>query len=142
MNRGSIGNGYDSWVVTRIGWTNMSEKDIDQFFAAARSYYPPRLSWPQAQDLLRRFADQFVDRYEAHWRRFIDNSDIRRQSVPQLPTPQGGMQQVGVPQRQHISMQSVNTLNTMQASFLNAKQQNMAMNNQLMQNNINPGYGS
>lgn len=141
-NRGGYWNGYDSWIVLRIGWSNLSKKEIDQCFTAARSYYPPRLSWTQAQDFLRRFADQFVNRYDANWRFFIDNFDIQRQSVPQLPPPPAFLQQQGTTQRQGISMQSVDRLNAMQAGYMRGQQQNMALNNQLMQNGYNPGYGS
>ncbi|MCJ1359062.1 MAG: hypothetical protein MMC33_009062 [Icmadophila ericetorum] len=148
--RGGFGNGYDNWCVLRIGWSRLSKREIDRCFAAARAYYPPRLSWTQCQDFLRRFADQLVDRYDLHWRFFVDNTAIERWSVPQLtPPPAVAVQQVQQAQAQAQAqvqeqdniMRRVNTFNTWQSGFFMAQQQNIALNNQIMQNNQNFGVG-
>jgi hypothetical protein len=144
--RGGFGNGYDSWCILHIGWSSLSGREIDRCFAAARAYYPPRLSWIQCQDFLRRFADQFIDRYDLHWRFFIDNTAIERRSVPQLPPPPAALVQQAQRARARAQaqaqgqgnfMRSVNTLNAWQGGYFRAQQQNIALNNQIMQNNQN-----
>lgn len=139
--RGHLGNGYDHWIILHIGWTRLSEKEIDRCFDSARAHYPPALSWTQCQDFLHRFAERFIDRRDVHWRFFIDNVDIRCRCVPELPPPPAVLFQAAEARNTH----NVDTFNAWQGGYSRAQQQNLALNNQIMQNNqaFNMGgYGS
>lgn len=139
---------YDNWIMVIVGWSTLSGPEIDRCFAAIYAQYPPRLSWTQSQDFLRRFAEQLVSTQSHHWRFLIDNTEIERQSVPQLPPPPAAVleeyqqqqaraqaQAQGRGQPQSSLASRVENFNMMQAGIMRAQQQNMALNNQLMQNN-------
>src|SRR3569833_523268 len=133
---------YDGWCMLRIGWSSLSKKEIDWCFNDARAHYPPRLSWSQCQDFLRRFTYQFVDRYDIHWRFLMDNTGPEQWSVAQLPPPPAALFQEAeaAAQQRANFMQRVGYLNAMGASMVHAQQQNIAMNQQIQQNN-NGGFG-
>lgn len=144
-SRGGWGNGYDSWIVVRIGWSRLSGKDVDYCFADARAYYPPRLSWTQCQDFLRRFGDGFIGRHDYHYQFFFDSTAIERQSVPQLPPPPAAVVQESQArarqreqQRVH-NINMVNRLNAMQGGMMISQQQTAAQNAQIQQNQYNYG---
>ncbi len=140
--RDGFRNRYDNWIMVVIGWSHLSGGDIDRCFDAVRAYYPPRLSWTQCQDFLRRFADQFIDRYHIHWRFFVDNTAVECRCVPQLPPIPAAIQNPQAQtQEQARFMSHVQILNQSQAGYFAAQQQNMAMNQQIQQNSFNPGYG-
>ncbi|KAH8907596.1 hypothetical protein BR93DRAFT_967487 [Coniochaeta sp. PMI_546] len=138
---------YDNWIMVNIGWSTLSGSEIDRCFAATYLPYPPRLSWTQCQEFLRRFAEQLVGRQSLHWRFLIDNTARECQSVPQLPPPPAALLQEyqqsqlqaqgqgqGQGQGQSSLARRVENFNMMQAGIMRAQQQNIALNNQLMQN--------
>lgn len=129
---------YDCWCMLRIGWSSLSKKEIDWCFADARAHYPPRLSWSQCQDFLRRFTYQFVDRYDIHWRFLMDNTGFEQWSVAQLPPPPTVLleQAQAAAQQRANFMQRVGHLNAMGASMCRAQQQNIVMNQQIQQNSF------
>ncbi|OIW30551.1 hypothetical protein CONLIGDRAFT_283621 [Coniochaeta ligniaria NRRL 30616] len=133
---------YDSWIMVNIGWSTLSGTEIDRCFATTRPLFPPRLSWTQCQDFLRRFVVQLVGSQSLHWRFFLDNTALERLTVLQLPPPpavllQEYQQAQGQAQGQgQSSMQRrIDNFNAMNAGAMRVQAQNMALNNQLMQNN-------
>jgi hypothetical protein len=134
---------YDSWVMVNIGWSTLSGTGIDQCFTAVGAHYPPGMSWTQCQEFLRRFADQLVANRSFHWQFLLDNTDTNRQTLLQLPPPpaalveeyrQEQMQGPGQAQGQSYAARRAERFNMMQAGMMRAQQQNIAMNNQIIQN--------
>ncbi|KAH8689010.1 hypothetical protein BGW36DRAFT_365544 [Talaromyces proteolyticus] len=110
---GGLDHCYDGWCMLRIGWSRLSEREINRCFAATLAYYRPQVSRTQCQDFLRHFANQFVDRHDLHWRLFIDNTPIEGRSVPHLPTPPAALvQQTQQAQEQGSFMRRVDNRNT------------------------------
>ncbi|KAK3385600.1 hypothetical protein B0H63DRAFT_473246 [Podospora didyma] len=138
--RGRYGNGYDNFIMVQIGSSHLTGKEIDQRFVATCHQFPPRLSWTQAQDFLRRFTEQFVDTHTFHWRFFLDNTDFGRQCVPQLPPPpviliNGSEEQKAAAEADRARLNDrVMNFNMMNAGMMRAQQQNIAMNQQIMRN--------
>lgn len=149
-SRGVHSTLQNHWCMFRIGLSDLSGKEIDRCFAANRAYYPPRLSWTQSQDFLRRFAEQLVDQYDIHWRFFVDNTAFECRAVSQLPRASAALlvearrvrqaQQARAQQEANFA-RSREILNAWQGNYNRAQQQNMALNQQMMQNSSNYGIG-
>jgi hypothetical protein len=148
--QGRHGNGLDGWTAVYIGKSRLSGREIEQRFATVRAPYPPRLSWAQCQDFLRRFAHQLVDsRDPEYWPFFITSTAIERRTVALLPPPPMALVRLEQARERERAREQADVtrragnLNAMQAGFLRAQEQNMATNMQIMQNNQNFGwYGS
>lgn len=149
-SRGTATTLENHWCSFCIGWADVSGKAIDRCFLASRPYYPPRLTWAQSQDFLRRFAEQLVDRYEIHWQFFVDNTAFENRSVSQLPRAAAALlveaqrvrqiQQARAQQEENFRQFRMN-MNAWQGGYNRAQQQNIAQNIQIQQAQANTGIG-
>lgn len=148
--QGRGGNGFDGWNCLYIGKSRLHGREIEQCFAATRAPYPPRLSWAQCQDFLRRFANQLVHtRDPEYWPFLVNCTAIERRTVAlQPPLPRAAVLRQQALARERAREQAdvsrrADRLNAWQVGYQNAQAQNMALNMQLMQNQQNfGGWGS